>query len=80
MTVRATGFVNGKSVCSDPQGTKTPEFIDTKLDVSDLSGTSPHTQNLLTLPILRAKIDMHRGKSGPADSASVPANFIDFWY
>jgi len=33
--VRATGLVNGKPVFSDPHGTKTPELIDIKLDVSD---------------------------------------------
>jgi len=44
-TVRATGLVNGKPGFSDPRGTKTPEPIDTKLDVSNyVEDLSPHAK------------------------------------
>jgi len=38
LSVRATGLTNGKPRFSDPQGTKTPEPIDIKLDVGDYVG------------------------------------------
>jgi len=45
LLVRATDLVNGKPGFSDPQGTKTPEPIDLKLDVSDYVGDiTPHAK------------------------------------
>jgi len=42
--VRATRLVNGTPRFSDPQGSKTPEPIDTKLDLGDYLGAfTPHT-------------------------------------
>jgi len=49
--VRVTRLVNGTPGFSDPQGSKTPEPIDIKLDLADNVGTSPHKQTLVYLPL-----------------------------
>jgi len=50
----STGLVNEKLTFSDPQGTKTPESIDIKLDTSDYVGDITCMQNL------RAGLRMHK--------------------
>ena len=47
----ATRLVNGTSRYLDPQGSKTPEPIDIKLDRGDYVLTSPHIQTLVFLPL-----------------------------
>jgi len=44
--VRVTGLVDGKPGFLDPQGTKTPERIDMKLDMSDyvVTDITPHAK------------------------------------